>query len=112
MTPTSEEPFIDTNDLTGGELFTEELEAEIADATLLAIHTDAYSSRPFCRWEVLRAKLGPWIRGAPHSGFSTLIRRIKARSAALICGRPPNGRDFRRQHRRKPARCQRTSVSG
>jgi hypothetical protein len=50
------EPFIDTNDLTGGELFTEELEAEIADATLLAIHTDAYSSRPFCRWEVLRAK--------------------------------------------------------
>jgi hypothetical protein len=50
------EPFIDTNELTGGELFTEELEAEIADATLLAIHTDAYSSRPFCRWEVLRAK--------------------------------------------------------
>jgi hypothetical protein len=27
----------------------------------------------------------PWMRGAPHSGFSMLIRRIKARSSALIC---------------------------
>ena len=50
------EPFVDANDLTGGELFTEELEAEIADSTLLAIQTDAYGSRPFCRWEILRAK--------------------------------------------------------
>src|SRR5262245_44435485 len=50
------EPFVDANDLTGGEQFTDELEAEIADATLLAIHTDAYGSRPFCRWEILRAK--------------------------------------------------------
>ena len=50
------EPFVDANDLTAGEEFTEELEAEIADATLLAIHTDAYGSRPFCRWEILRAK--------------------------------------------------------
>ena len=31
---------------------------------------------------------------------------------ALICGRPPNGRDFQRQYRQKPARCQRTSVAG
>ena len=46
------EPFVDVNDLTGGEQFTEELEAEIADATLLAIQTDAYASRPFCRWEI------------------------------------------------------------
>lgn len=50
------EPFVDANDLTGGELFTDELEAEIAEATLLVIHTDAYGSRPFCRWEILRAK--------------------------------------------------------
>ena len=50
------EPFVDANDLVAGEVFTEELEAEIADATLLAIHTDAYGSRPFCRWEILRAK--------------------------------------------------------
>jgi hypothetical protein len=50
------EPFVDANDLSVGETFTEELEGEIADATLLAIHTDAYGSRPFCRWEILRAK--------------------------------------------------------
>src|ERR1700745_1836179 len=30
----------------------------------------------------------PWIRGAPQSGFSMLIRRIKARSSALDL-RPP-----------------------
>ena len=50
------EPFVDANDLSFGETFTEELEGEIADSTLLAIHTDAYGSRPFCRWEILRAK--------------------------------------------------------
>src|SRR5713101_4058080 len=31
----------------------------------------------------------PWIRGAPQSGFSTLIRRINTRSSVSICGRPP-----------------------
>src|ERR1700675_3988912 len=39
----------------------------------------------------------PWMRGAPQSGFSTLIRRINTRSSVSICGRPPNGRDFQRQ---------------
>jgi hypothetical protein len=39
----------------------------------------------------------PWTRGAPQSGFSTLIRRINTRSSVSICGRPPNGRDFQRQ---------------
>src|SRR5438034_7236741 len=52
------------------------------------------------------------MRGAPHSGFSTLIRRISARRSASIFGRPPRERDFQRQYRRKPARCQRTRVSG
>jgi hypothetical protein len=36
----------------------------------------------------------PWMRGAPQSGFSMLIRRINPRSTVSICGRPPNGRDF------------------
>ena len=40
-------------------------------------------------------------RGAPHSGLSTLIRRMSARRSASICGRPPRGRDFQRQYRRK-----------
>src|SRR4030081_1930289 len=38
----------------------------------------------------------PWMRGAPQSGFSTLIRRINTRSSVSICGRPPRGRDFQR----------------
>src|SRR6266404_9622845 len=46
------------------------------------------------------------MRGAPHSGLSTLIRRISARRSTSICGRPPRDRDFQRQYRRKPARCQ------
>src|SRR5512139_2832792 len=52
------------------------------------------------------------MRGAPHSGLSTLIRRIRARRSASICGRPPRERDFQRQYRRKPARSHRTRVSG
>jgi hypothetical protein len=32
-----------------------------------------------------------------QSGFSTLIRRTNPRSSVSICGRPPCGRDFRRQ---------------
>src|SRR5438128_10276636 len=35
-----------------------------------------------------------------------------ARRSASTCGRPPRERDFHRQYRRKPARCQRTRVSG
>src|SRR6266403_5684388 len=54
----------------------------------------------------------PWMRGAPQSGFSTLIRRINTRSSVSIRGRPPCGRDFQRQEQRKPALCQRRSVSG
>src|SRR5436309_11181419 len=52
------------------------------------------------------------MRGAPHSGFSALIRRISAHRSASIFGRPPRDRDFQRQYRRKPPRCQRTRVSG
>lgn len=50
------EPFVDAYDLTPGEAFTQELEDEIAESTLLAIQTDQYAERPFCRWEVLKAK--------------------------------------------------------
>jgi hypothetical protein len=39
----------------------------------------------------------PWMRGAPHSGFSTLIRRIKFRISIRTLGRPPRERDFHRQ---------------
>jgi hypothetical protein len=50
--------------------------------------------------------------GAPHSGFSRLIRRISARISQSILGRPTTWRGFQRQQARKPRRCQRSTVSG
>src|SRR5207249_11346753 len=44
----------------------------------------------------LKAELEPWMRGAPHSGLSTLIRRISARRPASISAQPPKERDFPR----------------
>src|SRR6516225_4895691 len=52
------------------------------------------------------------MRGAPHSGLSRLIVRIKSRMSVETAGLPTRRRDFQRQCRRKPLRCQRTSVSG
>src|ERR1700720_4892694 len=52
------------------------------------------------------------MRGAPQSWFSVLICLISARNSISIRGRPPREFDFQRQKRRKPARCQCTSVSG
>jgi hypothetical protein len=39
----------------------------------------------------------PCIRGAPHSEFSMLIRRIKLRTSAEALGPPPWEREFHRQ---------------
>src|SRR5262252_4494277 len=54
----------------------------------------------------------PWIFGAPQPVFSCAKRRINARSSGVILGRPARGRDFQRQYRRKPARCQPPTGSG
>ena len=56
----------------------------------------------------------PWIRGAPHSGFSSHMRRTRSRNSGSILGRPPGFQeDFQRHHARKPIRCQRmATVSG
>jgi hypothetical protein len=54
----------------------------------------------------------PWMRGAPHRGFSRLIRRTRLPMLADRAGRPAPRRDFQRQNRRKPVRCQRSRVSG
>src|SRR5436190_22832988 len=54
----------------------------------------------------------PWIRGAPHNGFATLISRINWRISIDTAGRPGRRLDFQRQYDRKPARCQRSTVSG
>src|SRR5437867_3127228 len=79
-----------------------------------------YTYRPAARivWPVPRPLASSVVLGhyltdvAPHKEFSALIRRISARSSASIFGRPPRERDFHRQYRRKPARCQRTRVLG
>ena len=55
----------------------------------------------------------PWIRGAPHSGFSRLMRLMRARTSPGIDGRPPlRRRDVHVQYSRKPFRCQPMTVSG
>jgi hypothetical protein len=54
----------------------------------------------------------PWICGAPHSGLAMLISRISRRTSSGTVGLPPRRLDFQRQYDLKPARCQRTMVSG
>ena len=54
----------------------------------------------------------PWIRGAPQSGFSPAIRRMRSRSSRSTFGRPALFRDFQRQNVLKPERCHRKIVSG
>ena len=61
-----------------------------ASPTMYLATLDCATSKPIL-------SSSPWIRGAPQSGFSMLIRRISARRSASICGRPPSGRDFQRQ---------------
>jgi hypothetical protein len=51
------------------------------------------------------------MRGAPHLGFSAFKRRLSSRISLVTFGRP-DCRDLHRQNRRKPARCQDTTVSG
>ena len=50
------------------------------------------------------------MRSSPQDGLSRAIARMSARNSAGIRGRP--GRDFQRQNRRNPARCQPMKVLG
>src|ERR1039458_9015976 len=55
----------------------------------------------------------PWIWGAPHSGFSRLILRIRSRTSQATEGRPVRPcRIFQVQNRRNPLRCQEITVEG
>jgi hypothetical protein len=56
----------------------------------------------------------PWMRGAPHVGFSMTIRKINSRTSFDVC-RLPVGLptlEISLQYKRNPALCQRTTVSG
>jgi hypothetical protein len=48
--------FFDANDIAIGYDFSQEIERYIQDAVIVAIHTDMYSSREWCRREILLAK--------------------------------------------------------
>jgi hypothetical protein len=71
------------------------------------------------RRDTVRSEMGmpslsnsPWLRGAPQSGFAAAIFRIRVRIAGLTSGRPLFRLEIRLQNRRKPRRCQATTVSG
>ncbi len=48
--------FISQRDISGGDVFADIIVDAAADGAMLAVHTDAYASRPWCRREVLEAK--------------------------------------------------------
>lgn len=58
-------------------------------------------------------KSSPWMRGAPHVGFSATIRKINSRTSFDVCRLPTCflALEISRQYKRKPARCHRTTVS-
>src|SRR5215472_1659194 len=56
----------------------------------------------------------PWMRGAPQVGFSATMRKTNSSRSFGVGLRPtgPRTREITLQYMRKPARCQRTTVSG
>ena len=50
--------------------------------------------------------------GAPQRGLARLMSRINWRISSGTFGLPPQDRDFQRQNKRKPARCQPITLSG
>lgn len=48
--------FVDVTDLPGGTRFDHQFDAQIARSALVVLRSDRHGSRPWCRWEVLRAK--------------------------------------------------------
>jgi hypothetical protein len=53
---TGMQTFFDSVDIASGDKWEDELEANIEKSALIVVQTDAYSSREWCRWEVLKAK--------------------------------------------------------
>src|ERR1039458_8396146 len=56
----------------------------------------------------------PWMRGAPQVGFSTTIRKTNSRTSFGVGFLPTRvlTLEISFQYKRKPARCQRITVSG
>src|SRR5258708_2192616 len=62
----------------------------------------------------LSMRSSPWMRGAPHIGFSTTIRKINSRPSFDVCCLPAGllTLEISFQYKRNPPLCQRTTVSG
>src|SRR5436189_3177212 len=73
---------------------------------------DAYLATEVWPTSMPSLRSSPWMRGAPQSGLARLISRISRRISSVTFGLPERRRDFQRQKERKPARCQRITVSG
>lgn len=81
-----EKTWFDTGDIASGSPFKDAIERGVADAALLAILTDSYSSRSWCRREVLLAKhyqrpvvvvdavQDREVRSFPYAGNAPVIR--------------------------------------
>lgn len=89
------EDFFDAQDLLEGTRWKEQIRGEAARNVLLAVRTDAYASREWCRTEILEAKLAgaPIVvldalesfeaRGFPYLGNAPSVRWTKRSPAAL-----------------------------
>ncbi|RBN36117.1 molecular chaperone Tir, partial [Priestia megaterium] len=53
QTQTELKTFFDANDIAIGYEFSQEIEANIQKSVLVAIHSDRYSSREWCRKEII-----------------------------------------------------------
>jgi len=62
----------------------------------------------------LSMRSSPWMRGAPHVGFSATIRKINSRTSFDVCCLPAGllTLEISFQYKRNPPLCQRTTVSG
>ncbi|MEI6947336.1 toll/interleukin-1 receptor domain-containing protein [Paraflavisolibacter sp. H34] len=88
--------FMDKRDIPKGRKFDQVLAKNISQATLLIVLTDAYSSREWCRWEVLKAKRNdrPVVvidaltrqeaRSFPYLGNSPVIRFEELKTAKEV----------------------------
>jgi len=91
--------FFDVHDIPPGQSFRDVLRHRIAAGALLAVHTDSYSSREWCRREVIEAKrlMVPMIvldcirdsdpRGIPYLGNVPMVRMdpgLKNRIATVV----------------------------
>lgn len=48
--------FLDSDDLPSGGKYRDAFDDKIKKGMFVAVHTDGYSTRPYCRWEMVRAK--------------------------------------------------------